>query len=256
MLRILLACWCMTLLSACQSPFTNYDWQHYRNSASEVEVLLVSDHTLPGHLNLSSGGADGRERIYIDPTLSELQSQFTQLSVTSQILNVEQMVDGPITTKADFELAYQRYDQVLKTAVEAGVTILALHYDADKIYDDIEPDKVVYEGGAQIILDERSVGNSARLLAESLLFRTQVLRQLEDTGLRIRPGYEKQIRFQPNQTLHIVGHSEGGALLLEIGAQAQAEQLFGGPDQTVAAIKPVLSSLARSVQRFRQQWLD
>ncbi|MGB1667378.1 MAG: hypothetical protein ACPHDP_06835, partial [Pseudohongiellaceae bacterium] len=45
-----------------------------RNISADLErikltdVLLVSDHTLPHHFSIDTGGANGEERFFIDPT--------------------------------------------------------------------------------------------------------------------------------------------------------------------------------------------
>ncbi len=50
-----------------------------RNISADLEriqltdVLLVSDHTLPHDLNIDTGGANGEERVFIDPTLVSLR---------------------------------------------------------------------------------------------------------------------------------------------------------------------------------------
>ncbi|WP_460803575.1 hypothetical protein [Microbulbifer agarilyticus] len=231
----------------------------------EVDVLLVSDHTLPGHLNLSSGGANGKERLFIDPTLQSLNSKLVKRGLSTHILNVEDMVASKdIQNKGTFDAAYNQYDQILKSAVKHGVTIASIHYDADKIlaenygenktYASAEEDgkKYSYIGGVQLILDERATSEASLALAGHIIHRDNILQQLNAVGFRIRPGYGDKVRFQNNLTLNIAGHSEGGAFLLEIAPQDQAVRLYGSPEKIVEAIETPMDSLADTLYAFRQ----
>ena len=234
------------LLTGCNAQITIKDDEDIDVDA--VEVLLVSDHTLPGHLNIASGGAQGKERLYIDPTLKRLAELFTSRGVTNKIINVEDFApDNDIQDKETFDAAYARYDEVLKAGVENKSTILSVHYDANFLYDENDPTLITYTGGAQIILDERAVSDSTRELANSLIMDFKLLEALNQTGLRIRPDYDDEIRYQSNLTLNIIGHSHGGGLLLEIGAQEQAIELFGTPEQIVQAIDTPLNVLVDGV---------
>ncbi|MEO2279132.1 hypothetical protein [Pseudoalteromonas pernae] len=220
---------------------------------SNVDVLLVSDHTLPTHLNLSSGGADGKERLFIDPTISSLNSKLTEQGLNTYILNVEDMVkDGIIDSKLVFDEAYSRYDDVLKAAVNADVTILAVHYDANFVPAHQLNAKSDYIGGAHVILDERATSEQTLALANLIINEANIISLLAQTGLRVRPGYDKKIRYQANLTLNIAGHSRGGAALLEIGAQTQATELFGSVENTIRAIDPALERLAKVLTDFRK----
>ena len=99
-----------------------------------TDVLLVSDHTLPQHLNLSTGGANGEERLFIDPTITSLSDKLLAAGLKPFTLNVEDMtINGEITNRKDFDAAYAQYDEILSAAVNAGATIVAIHYDADLI---------------------------------------------------------------------------------------------------------------------------
>lgn len=219
-----------------------------------TDVLLLSDHTLPGHLNLSSGGANGEERNFIDPTLTSLKPKLEALGMEVYILNVEDMVDDKnIQDKATFDAAYARYDEVLQAAVNAKTTILSVHYDANIIPAEVMGSDNDYIGGAQVILDARAKSEQTLAFANYLISEGKILEKLNDVGLRIRPDYDNQIRFQNNLTMNIIGHSQGGAALLEIGAQEQAQQLFGGPDEVVTAIDAPLNALANSIDQFRKQ---
>ena len=230
-----------------------------------TDVLLVSDHTLPQHLNLDTAGANGEERIFIDPTLERLREKLLSRGLNAYILNVEDLtVDGEITDEDTFEAAYALYDEVLNVAVMAQATIVAIHYDADLIpaenygknaaYASAEEDgeEYGYVGGIQLILDERSTSEATLRLANQIIHQDKILDQLHEVGFRIRPGYDGKVRFQANQTMNISGHSAGGAFLLEIAPQDQAVRLYGTPGNIVRAIDGPLSSLADTIDHFRK----
>ena len=222
------------------------------NKMDEIDVLLVSDHTLPEHLNLSSGGANGEERSFIDPTLKSLQTKLSAQQLESYILNVEDMtINGIIAEKSVFDAAYQRYDQILRKAVENNLTIVSVHFDADVLYDESDPKKIIYQGGIQLILDKRATSPQTLELANQLIHQDKILRQLHDVGFNYRPDYDDEVRYQNNLTLNIAGHSKGGAFLLEIAPQDQAIRLFNTPEKIVAAIDKPLTSLASSLANFR-----
>lgn len=242
-----------------------------RNISADLEriqltdVLLVSDHTLPHHLNIDTGGANGEERVFIDPTLESLKDKLIDRGLSTYILNVEDMtISGEITDKVAFEAAYALYDEVLKAAVAAKATIVAIHYDADLIpaenygknaaYASAEEDgeECGYVGGIQLILDERSTSEATLRLANKIIHQDKILNQLHEVGFRIRPDYDDEVRFQANQTMNISGDSAGGAFLLEIAPQAQAVRLYGTPDNIVKAIDGPLSSLANTIDQFRK----
>jgi len=230
-----------------------------------TDVLLVSDHTLPQHLNLDTAGANGEERIFIDPTLERLREKLLSRGLNAYILNVEDLtVDGEITEEDTFEAAYALYDEVLNVAVMAQATIVAIHYDADLIpaenygknaaYASAEEDgeEYGYVGGIQLILDERSTSEATSRLANQIIHQDKILDQLHEVGFRIRPGYDGKVRFQANQTMNISGHSAGGSFLLEIAPQDQAVRLYGTPNNIVRAIDGPLSSLADTINYFRK----
>lgn len=234
-----------------------------------TDVLLASDHTLPHHLNRSSAGANGEERRFSDPTLASLNDKLTARGLSTYVLNVEDMTtDGEIDDKDVFEAAYAQYDEILRASVAAGATIVAIHYDADLILAedygkdaayasaDEDGEKYGYIGGIQVILDERATSQATLRLAERIIHEDKILQQLSDVGFRIRPDYDDEVRFQANQTLHIAGHSDGGAFLLEIAPQDQAVRLFGTPDKIVEAIDKPLTSLAESIYQFRNTLSD
>ena len=242
-----------------------------RNISADLErikltdVLLVSDHTLPHHFNIDTGGANGEERVFIDPTLGSLRDKLIDKGLSTYILNVEDMtISGEITDKVTFEAAYALYDEALKEAVAAKATIVAIHYDADLIpaenygknaaYASAEEDgqEYGYVGGIQLILDERSASEATLRLANKIIHKDKILNQLHEVGFRIRPDYDDEVRFQANQTMNIAGHSAGGAFLLEIAPQDQAVRLYGTPDNIVGAIDGPLSSLANTIDQFRR----
>lgn len=242
-----------------------------RNISADLErikltdVLLVSDHTLPHHFNIDTGGANGEERVFIDPTLGSLRDKLIDKGLSTYILNVEDMtISGEITDKVTFEAAYALYDEALKEAVAAKATIVAIHYDADLIpaenygknaaYASAEEDgeEYGYVGGIQLILDERSASEATLRLANKIIHQDKILNQLHEVGFRIRPDYDDEVRFQANQTMNIAGHSAGGAFLLEIAPQDQAVRLYGTPDNIVGAIDGPLSSLANTIDQFRR----
>jgi len=242
-----------------------------RNISADLErikwtdVLLVSDHTLPHHFNIDTGGANGEERVFIDPTLESLRDKLIDRGLSTYILNVEDMsIGGEITDKIAFEAAYALYDEVLKAAVAAQATIVAIHYDADLIpaenygknaaYASAEEDgeEYGYVGGIQLILDERSTSEATLRLANKIIHQDKILNQLHEVGFRIRPDYDDEVRFQANQTMNISGHSAGSAFLLEVAPQDQAVRLYGTPDNIVGAIDGPLSSLADTIGHFRK----
>ena len=242
-----------------------------RNISADLErikltdVLLVSDHTLPHHFSIDTGGANGEERLFIDPTLESLRDKLIDRELSTYILNVEDMtISGEITDKVAFETAYALYDEVLKAAVAAQATIVAIHYDADLIpaenygknaayaSADEDGEKYGYVGGIQLILDERATSEATLRLANKIIHQDEILNQLHEVGFRIRPGYDDEVRFQANQTMNIAGHSAGGAFLLEIAPQDQAVRLYGSPDNIVGAIDGPLSSLASTINQFRK----
>ena len=244
------------------STLRNIDDDLYRMKSTDV--LLVSDHTLPQHLNQSTAGANDEERRFIDPTLVRLNDKLRALGLSTHRLNVEDMTtDGEINNDEIFDGAYALYDDVLRAATIAGATIVSIHYDADLIpaeeyrknnaYASAEEDGKTYGyvGGIQLILDERATSKATLALANRIIHEDKILQQLNNVGFRIRPGYSDKIRFQDNQTLHIAGNSEGGAFLLEIAPQDQAVRLFGTPERTVEAIDKPLTSLAKTIYQFR-----
>lgn len=258
-------------LASCASP-TNSNLRNIEGDLERIrttDVLLVSDHTLPQHLNLSTGGANGEERLFIDPTITSLSDKLLAAGLKPYTLNVEDMtINGEITNRKDFDAAYAQYDEILSAAVNAGATIVAIHYDADLIsaedygsdaaYASAEEEgrQYGYVGGIQLILDARATSDATLQLADIIIHRDQILQQLSAVGFRIRPGYDDEVRFQDNQTMHIAGNSEGGAFLLEIAPLDQAVRLFQTPDRIVAAIAQPLASLADTIRRFRAESVD
>jgi hypothetical protein len=220
-----------------------------------IDVLLLSDHTLPGHLNLSSGGANGIEREFIDPAIVVARDYMQAQGLSSYILNVEDMLSDKqiIKTKQEFDLAYGNYDKVLEAAVANKVTIISLHFDADIIMAEDYQEGTTYIGGAQIILDARNVSPASFKLSYFMLHDYKLLESLNQAGFRIRPDYENAIRYQPNQTLHIIGGSPGGAFLLELAAQDQAIRLYRDAKGTAEALRPSLQILAKGIEGFRRQ---
>ena len=234
-----------------------------------TDVLLVSDHTLPHHLNLSTGGANGEERLFIDPTIASLSAKLMANGLHTYTLNVEDMItNGEIENREVLDAAYARYDKFLRAAVEMSATIIAIHYDADFIspeeygtnatYASADEDgsQFGYVGGIQIILDKRAASEATLKLVERIIHEDKILQQLHAVGFRIRPGYADEIRFQENQTMHIAGASKGGAFLLEIAPLDQAVRLFKTPDQVVNAIEKPLTSLAQTIRQFRNASVD
>jgi hypothetical protein len=162
------------------------------------------------------------------------------------------MPDKNIQDEESFNLAYERYDTALKAAVAAGTTILAIHYDANFVAAAEMGTESDYVGGAHVILDRRSASEAAIDLANTLIFEGRLLEHLNELGLRIRPDYDDEIRYQDNLTMNIAGASDGGAVLLEMGAQEQAQALFGAePDEVVSAIQQPLFVLADTINKFR-----
>ncbi|AFU98703.1 hypothetical protein M5M_07560 [Simiduia agarivorans SA1 = DSM 21679] len=218
-----------------------------------IQVLIATDHTLPQHYGEASAGAEGREREYIDPAARAFAAYLAEQNLGAYVLTVEdQHCSGRIEDKAGFNQAYARYDALLKQAVAAGFTIVALHFDADRLPPEASLADAHYIGGVQLIIDSRAISPATASLTDYLLNDVKLLQHLGSTGLRLRPDYETRLREQNNQTLHIAGHSAGGAFLLELGSQQQARTLFGQPDQVVNALQPSLALLAGAIAQWRK----
>lgn len=219
----------------------------------EAKVIILTDHTKPGHLNLSSGGAQGRERDFIDPAAAVFAKELDAQGLSHTTLKVEQMIAAPvIQTKEQFNQAYANYDKLLKQAVSEGDTIISLHFDADIIMAEDYKSKNMYIGGVQIILDERAVSPETFKLSYYLINDYPLFDSLNDAGFRTRPGYQNEPRYQGNITLNITGHSSGGGLLLELAPQEQAIRLYGTPAKTAEVLTPSLAILAKAVADFRR----
>jgi len=250
---------CSVILSACSaSPsidmgFTNIEQVVAR--MENTEVLILSDHTKPGHFNLSSGGANGEERNFIDPAAVKFEHALKKRNLSSYVLNVEDMLFDKevIRTKEDFNLAYANYDKVLKAAVKHNVTIISLHFDADIIMAEDYKERSLYIGGVQFISDKRNISPETFKLTYFLLHEYKLLAVLNQAGFRTRPGYDDEIRYQDNLTLNITGGSKGGGFLLELAVQDQAVRLYGTPEKTAEALVPALTTLAKAIDDFRRQ---
>ncbi|MFV8781157.1 hypothetical protein ACNKU7_01930 [Microbulbifer sp. SA54] len=221
-----------------------------------VAVLIATDHTRPGEYSEASNGAEGRERDYIDPAADYLAGALRAQGLTVEIARVEeQLPTARIANKLDFDNAYAAYDDLLRSAVHAGSTIVALHFDADRLPPEASLADAEYVGGAQIIVDDRSLSASTKALATQLLEQDKILQTLARQGARLRPDYTDKLRMQKNQTLHIAGKSSGGAFLLELAPQQQAREQFGNPQQVTRALGPALDQLAEAIARFRSAQL-
>ena len=133
----------LLLLGGCSSSVVHQ--QSSKHTSNTLDVLLVSDHTLPHHLNKGSGGANGEERLYIDPTLARLSQLFSSKGLMVRTINVEDFApDKTILDDETFNTAYATYDKVLKQAVSDDVTIISVHYDANFLYDENDPTIVTY----------------------------------------------------------------------------------------------------------------
>lgn len=249
----------MLILSACSNTNdvqTVKPLPSFAQSSEQVkqaDVVILTDHTLPEDLNLSSGGAQGRERDFIDPAADAFAKQLQAQGLSYTLLKVEELIDsGRITTKEQFNLAYENYDKLLKQAVSEGDTLISLHFDADIIMAEEYKGKELYIGGVQFILDERAVSDETFKLSYFLLNDYPLFSSLKKAGFRIRPGYEFEPRYQGNLTLNITGHSTGGGILLELAPQEQAIRLYGTAANTAQALEPSLAILAKSVADFRR----
>ncbi len=262
-MKLFLVISCCLILSACSvSPSPSSSQQVKLANIEQViakmentEVLILSDHTKPEHLNLSSGGAQGVERDFIDPAVIKLTHALTQQKLSTYVLNVEDMLfdKAIIKNRKDFNLAYANYDKVLKAAVKNDITIISPHFDSDIILAEEYKDGSLYIGGVQIILDKRNISPETFKLTYYLLHDYKILQSLNEAGFRTRPGYDNEIRYQDNQTLHITGGSKGGGFLLELAAQEQAIRLYGTPIKTAEALEPALTLLAKAIKDFRMQ---
>lgn len=218
----------------------------------DVAVLIATDHTRPGDYSEASNGAEGRERDYIDPAADYLADALRAHGLTVKIARVEEQLPvARIANKTDFDSAYAAYDELLRSAVRAGSTIVALHFDADRLPPEASLADAEYIGGAQIIVDDRSLSPGTKTLTTQLLDQDKILQTLARQGARLRPDYTDKLRMQKNQTLYIAGNSSGGAFLLELAPQQQAREQFGNPQQVARALSPALDQLAEAIARFR-----
>lgn len=210
-------------------------------------VLLVSDHTYPTHYSDGTSGADGVERLYIDPVIQSLKVKLENKGVSVGVLNVEDLAESSAIDDRDkMNAAYGNYDEILQKYTDASATILAIHFDADII-------EGGYIGGAQLILDERSAGAASVDFASELIDVLGFLEAIGATGLRIKPDFEREIKYQKNQTLNIIGASKGAGLLIEMGPMRQAMNLFGDPIETAAGLDKPLNILAEGIISFRSK---
>ncbi|MDQ9090207.1 hypothetical protein RC083_01230 [Pseudoalteromonas haloplanktis] len=247
---ILSACSTTSDIQAVKPPLS---FAQISEQVKQANVVILTDHTLSTDLNLSSGGAQGRERDFIDPAAKVFAKQLQTQGLSYTILKVEELIDsGKITTKEQFTLAYKNYDKLLQQAVSEGDTLISLHFDADIIMAEDYKGKELYIGGVQIILDERAVSNETFKLSYFLLNDYPLFSSLKEAGFRVRPGYEFEPRYQSNLTLNITGHSTGGGILLELAPQEQAIRLYGTAARTAQALEPSLAILAKSVADFRR----
>ncbi|RHW76486.1 hypothetical protein [Colwellia sp. RSH04] len=262
-MKKLLVLICSLAISACsavpsisvspKSQFNNIE--QIITQIEKTDVLLLSDHTKPGHLNLSSGGANGVERNFIDPAIVKLNNALKNRNLSTYVLNVEDLLFDKdiIENKHDFDLAYANYDKVLKAAVKHNATIISLHFDADIIFPENYKEGSLYIGGVQFILDKRNMSHATQKLTYYLLHDYKILESLNNAGFRTRPGYEETIKYQDNLTLKITGGSIGGGFLLELAAQDQAIRLYNTPEKTAEALTPTLLLLAKAIDDFRRQ---
>jgi hypothetical protein len=261
-MRIILVFFAL-LLSACAttSPLTKSvrpiptSLTEFDAIMQSTDVLILSDHTKPQHLNLSSGGAQGRERDFIDPAAVVFANQLSAQGLSSYILNVEDVLfsGSEINTKAQFDTAYGHYDDVIRKAVANKVTIVSLHFDADIILAEEYKDGNLYVGGVHFISDKANLSAETFKLTYFLLHDYKVLESLNQAGFRTRPGYQNEVRYQDNLTLKISGGSQGGGFLLELAPQEQAIRLYDTPDATAQALAPSLALLAKGISDFRKQ---
>ncbi|WP_404343384.1 hypothetical protein [Pseudoalteromonas mariniglutinosa] len=247
----------VSFLSACSTTqsihLTQPSFTELSQRVNDAEVVILTDHTLPGHLNLSSAGASAKERVFIDPAAAVFAKQLQKVGLAHTTLNVEEMIpDAKISTREQFDKAYKNYDMLLAQAVKQGDTLISLHFDADIIMSENYKDNEHYVGGVQIILDERAVSPETFKLSYYLIHDYPLFASLNEAGFRIRPGYSDKPRYQNNLTLNITGHSTGGGLLLELAPQDQAIRLYDTPEKTAQALLPSLAILAKGIADFRK----
>lgn len=88
------------ILSACSNtndvqtvkPLPSFT--QFSEQVKQAKVVILTDHTLPEDLNLSSGGAQGRERDFIDPAADVFAKQLQKQGLRYTILKVEELIDG------------------------------------------------------------------------------------------------------------------------------------------------------------------
>lgn len=223
------------------------------------QVLLVSDHTYPGHYSEGTSGGDGIERVYTDQVIARLAGKIAAQGLTVSVHNVEDMPDaffdpakaeaGPssgLVTKDNIWDKYDNGDNVLRAFTAAKSTIIAVHFDAEDWVDEAG----VHFGGAQLIEDPRAYSMASQAFAETLLDRG-LLRYLAKAGLTTAPGKEGEIQLQKNLTLKIIGASEGAGLLLECGPMRQATRKYGEAAGTAAGMDFSLDIITGTIKAFR-----
>ena len=153
---------CTVFFSAIFSPLILSN--HWNHSLEDLDVLIISDHTILQNFNQDTSGFDGVERTFVDPSIKLFKKICTEIGLDAAILNIEDLAPShSIYSRQQQDIIYNHYDKILLEAAENDVTIISLHLDAEKIetndFSQIpyptneDQESFIYEGGAQLILE-------------------------------------------------------------------------------------------------------
>ena len=255
---------CKVFFSAIFSPLILSN--HWNHSLEDLDVLIISDHTILQNFNLDTSGFDGIERTFVDPSIKLFEKICTEIGLDAAILNIEDLAPNhSIYSRQQQDIIYNHYDKILLEAAENDVTIISLHLDAEKIeindFSQIpyptneDQESFIYEGGAQLILEQDKFSNETLEFAHRLLF-SRFLDLIESQGVTIRPTYQTRLRLQQNISMSIAGQSKGGAILIELGALDELKRLFVTPENIAVNLSDPLRVVANTIAAHRKaHWL-
>jgi hypothetical protein len=239
---------------------------HWKHNLQSLDVLIISDHTKLKAFNSDTSGFDGIERTYVDPSIELFEDILKDRGLQTAVLHIEDLaLDHEILSRGHQDELYSDYDQILIEAAQQNVTIISLHLDAEKIATNdlsqipyptnTDTETYLYQGGAQIILDQRNISNESLQLAQKILF-SNFFFILKYKGISIRPTYSTRLRLQSNISMNLAGNSKGGAALIELGALDELKRLFKTPESIAENLHQPLNELASIIEDHRQSlWL-
>ena len=239
---------------------------HWKHNLELLDVLIISDHTKSKPFNLDTSGFNGIERTFVDPSIELFESILKERGLQTAVLHIEDLaLDHEILSRGHQDELYSTYDQILIEAAQQNVTIISLHLDAEKIATNdlsqipyptnTDRETYLYQGGAQIILDQRNISNESLQLAHKILF-SNFFFILKYKGISIRPTYSTRLRLQSNISMNLAGNSKGGAALIELGALDELKRLFKTPEAIALNLYQPLDELASIIEDHRNSlWL-